>query len=645
MPKSSEQRHLDDSGIKKLLGGMPLPEHATPVPDRQVLLSRAVTGSRRRARLLNGTKRRYLLVAAISAAVAVLAFASNYSSVPLTGWIQHRAWAAVDGFMLEYDRVYRVRSESDQESAINSSGVVVDTDLILARRVAEFLSKKYASRGKAVEGRPLLAFNSSKDRDLDWWRKRTYRFVALSDDPDLIAELTAYMRDNGAVSGPRKTPLQFYYRGTYSEPLNRSQRYFQPGRNIIVDGRKYRIPQDVDPRHLDRLQQEFESFGTNVTSSFRAYWLPGELYYSPRLPNPMDVGQLCTVELNENGDLVVTTLQRELDIEIPDELYEGLGQFMAIEGEVGHDTGTGADLNSVEQARAAGCRPTIIRYCPLNSTGTQALNSEDLDADRRVGEVDPINAIRTEIMYRVEQRRTAQEHPMVHQCYFRVFPENSWQQVLDGSWADSAVETGTSDATDYSQELAATARNIDREFVREHPECQLWSWRPPTEVDTLNVSGGPVLVIRAQIYTDSEELARQYQQALTGKLQLGEPLTRVIPDIVRRPDESETEPTAAGPTAAAGQAWLEPAGLGQLPGSPESNPPEERSPQRGRAVRAIAGVFAGRAVYLEPVTALELAYSSEVQCRVLPQREVKVGLVTTALAGEPVGEGAPASSC
>lgn len=570
MPKTSEQRHLDEARLKELLGGIPLPEHAKPAPDRADFIYRATAASERQSNLLTRTKQRYLMVAAASAVIAILAFASNYWTIPLPGWIRHPAWAEVNGFMLEYDRICRIYSEYDRVYSIGSRTGEPDTDLILATRVAESLSAKYADQDKAVEGRPVLSFHSSKDRRFAWWLQRTYRFVVLSDDPELIAELTEYMRGYGAVTAPRKTPLQFYYKGEFSEPLTRSQRYFQQGRKIIVDDREYRIPQDVNPEYLDRLQQEFEVFGNYLSYNLRAYWIPGQLYYSPRLPNPMGVGQLCLVTLNDNGDMVVTTLQETLDIEIPDELYAGLRQQVPIEEGLDLDSGTFTRYDFVKAAKAAGCKPTISRSYSPASSYAQAMIAEKLDPVGLHGKIDPIEEILLEVGFRAELNRAMKERPAVHRFAFPVFPEQSWQQVVDGIYRSEDTGFSAEAAIKYSKELVDAAKFATRRFESEHPECRHWDWGRSSCVSSLVLPGSPALVISAHIYTDDENLAQEYKQLMMGTLQLGEPLSYFTPAI-HLSDDTAVDEAEPDDTAGAIHVWPTPDHLSRYYGPRECN--------------------------------------------------------------------------
>jgi outer membrane protein assembly factor BamB len=536
MKDTNEGRHQEDARIKELLGGIPLPEYAQPAPDRLEFLSRATVVSQRHNWLLTRTKRRYMLVAAVGAMIAILAFASNYWFIPLADWMTHPAWANVEAYMVEYECVYR-RDETP--------GRTDDPHLTAATQIADLIAEEYEDLAPTANT-PVLSFHSSQTRDLGWWRWRVYRFVALVDDAAMLAELGARLKGLNAFKGPRKTLVRFYYRDRFSAQPTRNEAFFMESRKLIIDGHEYDIPQDVQPGLLHRFHQDFESLEPGQVS-IRAYWIPGQLYYSPKL-NTMGVGQLVELEMNDEGDIIVTTLQEELDIEIPDELFDGLGQHVTLEQELGLDDGGVVTHHDSEfEARKAGCRPTII------------VNLSESDYQ----DCDPVALLEEEAARQGELRRIAVEHPPRHECYFLTSVESDWQNAVESS----ASEEDSS----RSRQLLETAQQATADFLRQHQECWIWPHTPPASVDQLGVTDGPVLVIGGSIYTQNAEVAREYEQALEHQLQLGAPLSRVLP--ASEPLDSKAEDQAPAAEAAAGpaQIWPTPDRLSPYYGATECN--------------------------------------------------------------------------
>jgi hypothetical protein len=323
----------------------------------------------------------------------------------------------------------------------------------------------------------------------------------------MLAELGARLKGLNALKGPSKTSMRFSYRDNYSAQPTRNEALFMESRKLIVDQvHELDIPQDVQPGLLHRLRQDFDTLEPGQVS-IRAYWIPGQLYYSPKLPNHDLVGQLSMVELDGRGNIIVTTLQEQLDIEFPDELFEGLGQHVTVEQELGIDAGEVVTHHDSDfEARKAGSRPTII----VNLSKSDYLAAGD-----------PVALIEEKAARQAELRRIAKEHPPRHEYYFLTSAESEWQKGLEGTYSTEDV--------DRSRQLFETAQQATADFLAQHRESYIWRHMEPASVEQLGLTGGPVLVIGGSIYTKSEELAREYQQALTDKLQLGAPLSRVLP--------------------------------------------------------------------------------------------------------------------
>lgn len=535
MAHESMQALRDEQLVLELLARLDPPEFATPQPNRLEFLNRAVAPAIAARELPWPSFRRLAIAFAAVFCAATLLTVLMYKYSPM---LSQPAWAAVDGYMLEYQRVFRLVSP-------NSDGK--DSDLKMMSQIAETLSEKYGDLDEASKGRPVLTFHSSQTKDLGYWRHRTYRFVALSDDAGLLAELDARMREFKAISGPKKIYQRFYYCDSYSDQPTGSQLYFQEGRKIIVDGKEFRIPQDVNPGLLHRFRADFESLDQDKVS-IRAYWIPGELNYSPRLPNPMGVGQLSLVELNAAGNMVVTTLRDELDIEIPDELYNNLSQHVSYEEELGLDSDAVTRYASDAEARSAGCRPTI---------------TVDLPRTDYASGCDPISLIQAEVERKAELYQITQSHPSKHEFYFLISPESDWPQVIVNKLSDERIRA--------NNELIMAASIASNRFVREHKSMFSFQHIDPASVDCLEMPGGHLLVISGMIYTDSEDLARGYQEALIGALGIDKPMTRVIPaqDVRLQNVTDASKDTTA--RLGSGQVWPTASGLSPYEGPSTCN--------------------------------------------------------------------------
>jgi hypothetical protein len=307
-----------DAELRRRFAALPGQDFIDPLPDKQRAIAAACAAGPRRGVGRAVGMQRWAAAAALVLLLATGAWQVLWSPGGADRWsgtagstgrgdllAPQTAWAAVSGQVIEFEQIALGRDNPQRGNGPSRSKQF--------EAAVDAFTARHAGLLPPDGDWPLASVREAASADFGWWRRNWYKIVLLSDDPALRDELLADLSQLPALWGPVFYSADFYYNEKYPELLC-------PGAKLIVDGRSYAVPQDIPEHYMRELLEDFELSPEDVL--YRAFWLPGEPIYSQAFANWFQVGEICKVEKNVAGDLVVTTLYDTAPFEATDNMFD-----------------------------------------------------------------------------------------------------------------------------------------------------------------------------------------------------------------------------------------------------------------------------------------------------------------------------------